>query len=142
MMSPEKKKAVILLGLEKFYPLMAGEGQLDRLSDQLVARLTAHEHYLFGVIQALVDGGYEMSVLCESDPLEEDENGEAIISGDPEQIFAWTQEVDECHLMIHKQRGYLGWVFVTNYNDPEESICDYTCGPASTFSEILDNYDD
>jgi len=134
------KKEIIMKVLGGFYPLVstAKGGQLDRLSDQLVAALDMNEHFLFGAIKALVDAGYEMSVLCESDPLEEDENGEAIVSGDPKQIFEWTQEVDECHLMIHKQRGYLGWVFVTNCNDPEESICDYTCGPASTFAEILD----
>ena len=39
--------------------------------------------------------------------------------------------VDECVLEVYSRGKAIGWILYTNCNDPDESICDYSCSPRS-----------
>ncbi len=129
-MDTEKTKEVVMKELDSFYPCMSTEagGKLDRLSDHIVAALNMNSHYLYRAIEALTDSGLYMSVISEGEPVEFNEYGVEDILKDPKKIFELTQEVDEAHLILYNSTDASceGWVYVTNLNDEDESILDWT----------------
>jgi hypothetical protein len=138
-METEELNSIIVERLEE----VLGEScaiTTEKLADILATTIAMRGHYLYRAIKYLTDVGYSIAVYADGEPVEYNDKNEADHLYEAKAIWELTQAVDEAHLVVF-QMGHLesdGWVFVTNCNEENESICDFTCGEDCSFSSILD----
>ena len=77
---------------------------------------------------ALVAKGCTVQVICEGEELCE-------FTDNVDELVESIRSVDDCELLVrpHPRSEYHGWIMFTNWNDDDESICDYTCSDQSQF---------
>ena len=95
------------------------------LADRIAKQIEKESSLAYVFMELLLDAGMEVYLDCEGEALNDYE------ADTVESLVDHIKSVDDLEITLKRHGNNCGWVQWTNWNDEHESICDYTCGPAS-----------
>lgn len=122
--SKEKLVTVVKDVLGGMSPIFALDGLDTRIAEEVATAVSRETCYTYVFLRLLLSKGYELSMECEGEPLT------LYPTSDLEVLHTEAFSVDEYVMYIYDKDSSkcLNWILMTNCNDEDETICDYTCG--------------